>query len=131
MAEALKKLTEKLIKKITLDVTANLIAPPSQGGTPIDTGWARVNWVPSMTKPFKGTAGTGRDARQGDVNPADQQRGQAEILLYTLSKGNTFVTNNVPYIQKLNAGSSKQAPRAFVQQAIAKALTQDIRRFSG
>ena len=36
--------------------------------------------------------------------------------------GTAWVANNVPYITKLNGGSSKQAPSGFVQIAIARAV---------
>ena len=41
---------------------------------------------------------------------------------YSLRQGNVNITNNVPYIRRLNEGSSSQAPAAFVQSAIARAL---------
>ena len=42
-----------------------------------------------------------------------------------------FVSNNVKYITRLNDGYSRQAPAGFVQSAIRKAVTQDIRSFRG
>ena len=44
---SLERLSERVITKITLDVTANLIE-----STPVDTGWARANWVPQIGAPF-------------------------------------------------------------------------------
>ena len=57
-----------------------------------------------------------------------QAVGRAQVLGYNdLDRGNAFITNNVPYIVRLNDGSSKQQPRGFVQRAIRKAVTIDIR----
>jgi formaldehyde-activating enzyme involved in methanogenesis len=37
------------------------------------------------------------------------------------------VSNNVPYINRLNEGHSAQAPAGFVQQAVAKAVADTTR----
>lgn len=115
----LERFTEKRIKIITLDATANLIED-----TPRDTGWARSNWVPSIGKPSR-RQGDFLDPDEGDIAEAraDQESGQALIATtYTLSQGKVFVSNNVPYITRLNDGSSTQAPAGFVQAAIARAV---------
>lgn len=122
---ALNAFVEKAVKKITLDVTANLIET-----TPVDTGWARANWVPSIgvaaTQNLRGTEVT---SQQVAAAGATQRSGQAEVLGYALNRGKVFVTNDVPYINRLNDGSSDQAPSGFVQRSIAKAVTQGIRGF--
>lgn len=123
IVRGLDRLTERVVTKITLDVTANLVET-----TPVDTGWARANWVPALSKPFVANLGavpvTAQNASAAGVR---QQAAVAGIAGYRLSMGRVFVSNNVPYIQELNAGSSRQAPSGFVQRAIAKAVTQDIR----
>ncbi len=124
IVRALEKLTERVVTKITLDVTANLIET-----TPVDTGWARANWVPAIGEPFT------RDLRDvpATVQNASSMLGQQQSSIaavatsYRLSRGRVFISNNVPYISKLNAGSSRKAPAGFVQQAIRKAVTVDIR----
>ena len=118
---ALEDFTEDLIKKIALDVTANLIET-----TPIDTGWARSNWVPQIGAPFLDPVGS-----PAAIDPSQQEQGQAAILGYEIEVGAVFITNNVPYIVRLNEGSSAQAPSGFVQLAIEKAVTEDIRSFRG
>ena len=112
--------TERLVTRITLDVTADLITH-----TPVDTGWSRANWVPRIGQPFEGTAGD-RPARGTTVSgTVEQAAGQSAVLAYKLSKGLVHVTNNVPYIEALNDGHSPQEPAGFVQRAIARAL-QDV-----
>lgn len=111
----LKGFTERVVQRIVLDATANLIED-----TPVDTGWARANWIPSIGTPPSGPAGS----RANIMNArGTQQQGIAAIAIgYTLEKGNVSITNNVPYIRFLNEGSSSQAPAMFVQSAIARAL---------
>lgn len=116
---ALTRFTEKHIKILTLEVTANLIED-----TPRDTGWARSNWIPSIGKSVDSVAGA-----RNQVNASLQQAGLSAVAsTYTLRSGSVFVTNNVPYIQPLNDGHSKQAPAGFVQLAILKAVRDTFTR---
>lgn len=124
IVRGLEQLTERAIKKITLDTTANLIET-----TPVDTGWARANWVPSIGLPIDDNlSGVTPTAELASSAGARQQGALAGVAArYTLRMGSVFISNNVPYIVRLNEGSSTQAPAAFVQAAIRKAVTQDIR----
>lgn len=116
--KGLEDVAERAVRKITLDVTANLIE-----STPVDTGWARANWVPSIgasvSVPAPNTGGGVGSAQ------AKQAAGIASVLGYTLGPV-VYVSNNVPYITKLNEGSSKQAPQGFVQAAVVKAAKIDL-----
>lgn len=98
---------------VTLEITANLIE-----ATPVDTGFARASWVPSV--------GTPSDAQptETDVGSAAsaQADGQAAVLAFTYDQGQTFVTNNTEYIEALAAGSSDQAPSGFVDAAVEQAV---------
>lgn len=54
--------------------------------------------------------------------PIDQ--GQARRGWQQRQSGkNVYVENNVPYIERLERGYSRQAPRGFVKQAISAAIT--------
>lgn len=113
VVQALKQFTEKHIKIIVLDATANLIED-----TPRDTGWARSNWIPSIGKQREDT-----DGSPEAVSQAAQQLGIAQVATsYTLERGPIYITNNVPYIRRLNDGWSKQAPAGFIQAAILRAV---------
>lgn len=116
----------RVIAALALNIVANLVRAPSEGGTPVDTGWARANWVPRIGEPFKGTAGTREQAEAGNVSQAEQGAGLADLVGYRQERGKVYVTNNVPYIVRLNEGSSKQAPAGFVQDAVAKAVRVDL-----
>lgn len=125
IVRALERLGERVVVKITLDVTANL-----KEATPRDTGWAAVNWVPAIGAPFVEDIGDlAREERQFMVSAGESQQATAVagIAGYRLRRGRVFVTNNVPYIRDLNNGSSRKAPKAFIQIAIKKAVTVDIR----
>ena len=128
VVRGLERVTERVITKITLDVTANLVE-----ATPVDTGWARANWVPAIGAPVVRDLGNVPATSQNAASVAgkQQQAIAAVVTGYKLARGAVFVSNNVPYILRLNDGSSKQAPSGFVQRAIKKAVTQDIRGFRG
>lgn len=124
VVRAINKVTEKVVVKITLDIVANLIQT-----NPVDTGWSRANWVPNI-------GGDLKEDLSGIRPTADLAQGQAGLQSralgkvagsYKLKSGAIFISNNVPYVTRLNAGSSAQAPAGFVQRAISKAVTQDIR----
>lgn len=95
--------------------------------TPVDTGFARGAWTPSL-----GTAQNAelvpprrREAKKsaGERNlVANRAKAEAIARTYQISQGPVFISNNVPYIGFLNEGSSAQAPARFVEAAIAKAL---------
>ena len=124
----INKVTETVVKHLTLEVTANLIE-----ATPVDTGWARANWVPAIGTPAltPSTPSNKDDRRQASTQAkAKQASGTASIHGYKLQRGLVHVSNGVPYISRLNDGSSIQAPTAFVQRSVLKAVrTVSQRKF--
>ena len=122
VVDALDRFLERIVKKLVLDIVANLVKSPGEGGTPRDTGWAAANWVPNIGSPTTGTTGS-----QQRVSNSAQTEGVAAVATgYKLIKGPVHITNNVPYIVRLNEGSSQQAPAGFVQAAIATAVRVDL-----
>lgn len=109
---AVEKDAERVIKRVGFACQNEL-----KRATPVDTGWARANWQVSIGHPITQTTGS-REA----VNVSAQAAGEARLLVYDLSQGDIWITNNVPYIQELNQGHSKQAPAGFVEDAIRAAI---------
>ncbi len=107
----LKREIEKAARALTLEIDHELRKDPSQGGTPVDTGHARANWLPSIGVPA--TAET--------HSAATHAAAVASLLGYRIENGALYVTNNVPYIGLLNLGHSSQAPLGFVELAMARA----------
>jgi hypothetical protein len=112
------------IVALALNIDANLRENPP-GGTPVDIGWARANWIPSV-----GDAKI-LDSDKKDVTAADVSAratiaaaGTNEVLAWTIKDGPIFITNSVPYIEALNAGHSPQSPPGFVGFAIEKAIKE-------
>lgn len=95
--------------------------------TPVATGFARSAWIPSFgsadTAPLKRPTtekAAKASARTRRAFGAAQAKQIAES--YKLSQGRVFISNNVGYVQYLNAGSSAQAPAMFVEKAIEAAV---------
>jgi hypothetical protein len=127
VVQSLTLFVERIIKKIALDITANLVRAPSEGGTPVDTGWARANWIPRIGEPVSGPVGTREQAEAGNVNTAEQGAGVVSVAAtYKLEQGKVYVSNAVPYIVNLNEGSSRQAPAGFIQANVEKAVRVDL-----
>lgn len=115
----LSRYTENEVVALTLDITANL-----RETTPRDTGWAAANWMPSRGFPAPAVESIGGRPPEAVVAAAaaDQASREADLHSYKLADGSTFCTNGVPYIQILNEGHSRQAPPAFVEAAIVRAV---------
>jgi hypothetical protein len=109
------------VSEFTLELHGELVSnPPS--GTPISTAWASTNWWPAV-----GQAPTANGGPVGEPSSraGGQSAGVAEVASYKIASGQPlWVSNNVPYISRLNAGWSQQAPAGFVEQAIETTLSK-------
>lgn len=118
LTRTLERATDHTVRKLVLDVTADLIEQ-----TPVDTGWARANWVP--------TIGRSHDTPVGDRERVDrsvQGQGIATIATQPLLGSVIFITNNVPYIEALNEGHSPQAPAGYVEDILNSRVDEFNRR---
>ena len=114
IVQGVRRVTERAVINITLRVTREL-----KLHTPVDTGWARANWIPAVGRPQPTAVGSRGNAGAAEAVGA---AGSARVLGYRLRRGKAFVTNNVPYIEVLNNGHSKQEPAGFVQRAIRQGV---------
>jgi len=90
--------------EIQVNAHAELVAV-----TPVDTGFARSNWQPTLDAPAEGTV----TALDSPGEPPGEGFDASRIR---------FVTNNATYIRRLDAGHSAQAPAGFVRAALARAV---------
>lgn len=110
-AEISKEVNEET-RILALKVYRNLIF-----ATPVDEGRARGNWQLSVGAPIN-----------TEVDVLDKagnlilRSGQATINAAAMVQYPVFwITNNLPYINRLNHGHSQQAPKFFVETAIKRA----------
>ena len=108
----LRKFVRDTVVKVSVNATAIL-----SEDTPKDTGWAASNWVPNIgevnTTPFGSKEEVSESAKEAGIGLLVGTYALPQIV---------HVTNPVYYINDLNRGTSTQAPTAFVQTAIAKAV---------
>lgn len=113
----LDQLCEGEVIRLVLDLHESLVL-----NTPVDTGWARANWVPTIGIPYEGGKAPNQTPQGVALARAQQEQALAGILSYRIAEGVIWLSNNVPYIEFLNEGSSQQAPAGFVQTVIAKTI---------
>lgn len=129
IAKAVGRNTLKVVQRaaIAADQTAVL-------KTPVDTGRARANWVVSVGAPsFLVKDGPGGKNPKAEATAVALEHGRGAVLGYRLGKGGIFITNSVPYVGVLDAGSSVQAPKGMTADAIRAAKKQlgDARLLKG
>ena len=94
---------EKTVRAVALVVDAELVA-----ATPVDTGRARSNWNPSLNVP------------DTTIQEPNQKKVIDPIVSAYKITDTILISNNLPYINRLNEGYSKQAPAGFVDLALQK-----------
>ncbi|MBX0289721.1 hypothetical protein K3G63_04690 [Hymenobacter sp. HSC-4F20] len=85
--------------------TALRVAGNVSQATPVDEGTARANWNLSAETPDLSTSESTTPQSYDDA----QITGKEKML---------YVSNGLPYIEKLNEGSSTQAPANFVELGV-------------
>ncbi len=92
---------EQVVRKVALDVH-NRVSEK----TPVDTGRARGNW----------------NVKAGSPDLSTDNTGLSSVLTLKKGDGNKpiYITNNLPYAQKLEDGHSKQAPAGMVALTMAE-----------
>lgn len=115
----LDRRADRLIKGVddAVRATALLADQTVVLATPVDTGRARMNWIATIDVPAEEPV---------PINPGGVERSLAEsravIATYNGEVNRAiWLTNSLPYIQRLNAGSSQQAPAGFVEKAVGVA----------
>lgn len=101
--------------------TAQTIVGDLAFKTPVDTSQALSNWIVTLDSPsdnkikphFPGEGGSTQKAS------AAETINQARKVLSGKRPGQKiYITNNLPYIKRLNEGYSKQAPAGFVERSV-------------
>ena len=86
--------------------------------TPVDEGRARGNWQLSISTPINSQTEDFDRSGGATINKGVSVIRAAIRAKYPV----IWITNNLPYIQRLNEGHSQQAPIKFVETAITRAM---------
>lgn len=100
-ADELEVETEQVVRKVALDVHTKVSMK-----TPVDTGRARANWNVSAGSPDRSVT------EDTSAQVPTLKKGDGEEAIY--------ITNSLPYIGKLEDGSSDQAPSGMVSITMAE-----------
>ena len=111
LAKASKDLTERQFilfhKKVVLEALARIVQK-----TPVDTGRARGNWQVGIGQPITTETDAKEKSGAGTLN-----RG-VTALASLPPFAVVFISNNVQYIEYLENGTSKQAPKGMIMVTI-------------
>jgi hypothetical protein len=110
-AAKVEQYTDDLVRRVALAVDTVVVL-----STPVKSGRARANWQANVGEAAGGTV-PAPSVAPAAVPQAMQQAGRA-IAMYNGS-GTIHITNNLPYIKRLNEGYSTQSPAGFVEMAVA------------
>lgn len=105
--EAIAANTDRLVRRCGLAVDAAVVI-----ATPVDTGRARSNWQVEIGQAADGVVDAIDKSGQGAITA-----GARTIQSYR-NGSSINITNNLPYIERLNDGWSAQAPAGFVERAV-------------
>lgn len=111
MRSATKRIEDahnKITRAATLDFFSGTIKD-----TPVDTGRARGNWQTAVGSAPQGVIE--RDDKGGTAAIAE-----VEAKTPAGAGQETFMANNLPYIDELENGSSQQAPSGMVRRNLAR-----------
>ena len=109
-----------LTKRIAFGIHRKIVL-----GTPVDTGRARASWnivageSPDMSTADQFNVEAGQNDKRRDANAAAAS-GFAVAKQGKVPEADYFIiSNNLPYIERLENGYSKQAPQGMVRIAVA------------
>lgn len=116
--------TKEVAQEVQYRVAAN---------TPVDTGKARSNWVMRIGAPFSfvyNAFSPGVKLGRGETANLSAVRRQGAAVAATYKTGSSiYISNNVPYIGRLNNGYSQQSPSGFVQNGVSVGMRTALTRF--
>ena len=115
LADNAERLADEAKARVALAIVKQLVQD-----TPVDTSQALSNWrvgtgstPPPIPPYYAGVQGSTRDASIGAAIAA------AEAAIAANKSADVLVIfNAVPYIRRLNDGSSAQAPAGFIERAV-------------
>lgn len=105
-----------VIRKSTLELFTDVVMD-----TPVDTGRARGNWQVSFGSPASGVLDERGDKESDNKTSSPTARVVTDALNSDRTTSVIFLTNNLPYIKKLEYGWSKKAARGMVRKNLLKA----------
>lgn len=111
---------EKAASKAAIDAALAIVGNLAYA-TPVDTSKALSNWQVTLDNPATTYIGPHSPGFNGSTYRASAAEtiARAKAVLTAKKPGQPiYITNNAPYIVRLNDGYSGQAPAGFVERAV-------------
>lgn len=132
---------ERAVAEVRNEISAAIIESVAQL-TPVDTGLARTNWrlgigyspVAILRRPWSPIPSRYRPPYPPGGNRSERANLNAVVsaAVSRLTADNSlrpvYITNNIPYIGRLNEGYSRQSPAGFVRVGIATGVRVGVSR---
>lgn len=115
-ADKIPEAANRIKRRVALTVDQAIVL-----ATPVDTGRARSNWLVAIDRAPVDVVDPPGSPGEAATKALDDGRA---VIGRSKSEQTIHITNNLPYISKLNAGSSQQAPAMFVEEAITKGVRE-------
>tara|TARA_R110002167_G_scaffold154560_2_gene348784 strand:- start:193 stop:576 length:384 start_codon:yes stop_codon:yes gene_type:complete len=96
------RITEQVFKGTVISLFSKVVLR-----TPVDTGRLSQSWRPTLNKPSQSLSSSG-------------SKGIEAVVAKAKVGDSIFLVNNLPYAQKIESGSSKQAPAGMVAITVAE-----------
>ena len=119
--EGIQKIPEKVVRGTVIGMFSRIVKR-----SPVDTGRFRGNWQISIDAPARGQLSTvekGKVEPNPSSNPSGSNtatEGAFKVQKSPFPRSAYFITNNLPYSEKLEFGSSEQAPNGLVRITVAE-----------
>lgn len=111
-ADDIPKQVNEVKKQVASEIILQVVP-----ATPVLTGQARSNYHTAINEPDRSILAFGPFTKDGYRSIAQMR----QVIPRVKPGEPLYITNNLPYIYKLNDGSSKQAPKNFIEIAINEA----------
>lgn len=109
-AKLTKEAGEKIIRETEVELYSGIVLQ-----TPVKEGFARGGWIPSIGVPAGGVPGVADKSGGATVAAIKEQMDSSPV------PRKSYISNNLPYIEWLEDGTSGQAPHGMVGINIARA----------
>lgn len=105
---------DRLVRRCALATDTALVL-----ATPVDSGRARANWQVEIGQAAEGVIGDPNNKKEKFDKSGQGAISQGKDAIQGYKSGSSInITNNLPYIERLNDGWSAQAPAGFVEKAV-------------
>lgn len=100
---------DQVLRKVGIEVASSVVRK-----SPVDTGRFRANWLASIEAPNTRTFDASDLSGQATIAAAARQINKARLGQVI------WISNNLPYAQRLENGYSQQAPSGMVRVTVAE-----------